>query len=78
MRIMVSDIVLNCAIYESSIIQQAVKAYSSFARIEFHRQNDYIVCTFYDCKYDKEITIKVFLNFLIDLSIQVVIVLLWV
>ena len=74
MRIMMSDIMLHCTIYESSTIQQAVKAYSSLARIEFHRQNDYIVCNFYDCKYDKEITIKEVLNYLIDLSNQVVIV----
>lgn len=74
MRIMMSDIMLHCTIYESSTIQQAVKAYSSLARIEFHRQNDYIVCNFYDCKYDKKITIKEFLNYLIDLSNQVVIV----
>ena len=74
MRIMMSDIMLHCTIYESSTIQQAVKAYSSLARIEFHRQNDYIVCNFYDCKYDKEITIKEFLNYLIDLSNQVVLV----
>ena len=57
-----------------STIKQAVNVYSLRARIECYRKDDVIVCYFYDCKYDKEIKIKEFLNYLIDLSNQVVIV----
>lgn len=73
MTIMKVDVMLHSTIYDVSTVQKAIKAYKSFANIEFDRQNDYILCSVSDCVYDKEITIKEFLNYLIDLLNQVAI-----
>lgn len=62
------DLVLNSLLYPCQYIERAIADYSAIAKITFEQQGDKSFLSFSDCKVQKEITIKEFCNYLIDLQ----------
>ncbi len=54
------------SIYSVEIIKRAIIDYSSISKIELTIDDTQTSCTFNECKFDKEITIREFANYLID------------
>lgn len=58
----------NKEVYYKKIIFHAINDYRDIASITLEEQNQYFICTFLDCKYDRIETINEFANYLIELS----------
>lgn len=58
---------LNLNIYNLNSIQKAITDYISLCEIEIEEEGDYIICSFYNCKYNINKTIHEFGNYVIDL-----------
>lgn len=65
---LVNRLILSMDIYSVDNIKETCNVYKDFARIGIKRSNDYIELTFDRCKYDADITIKEFENYLINVE----------
>ncbi len=54
-------------IYSKKAIEQSIIDFNELCRIETETNNNYIICRFFDCKYDIKTTIDEFSNYVIDL-----------
>lgn len=64
---MKSDVRLNCEIYNPVAIRRAIQDYKNFASIRTKKEGDYLSLSFNHCRFDKEKTVRMFCNYLIDL-----------
>lgn len=53
-------------IYAEQAIIHAANDYSAIAKVTVKSSDRYIECSFSDCNYDEETTIKEFSNYIID------------
>jgi len=58
----------NRSIYSNRAIDEAILAYSQLATITKSINNEYVELTFDNCKYDDDITVKEFENYLIGIE----------
>jgi len=58
---------LSRELYSVAYIKQAIEAFFELSEITLENIDDYFVCIFNSTKYETEITIKEFENYLIDL-----------
>ena len=63
-----NKIVLNMDIYKRENIEKACMAYKDYAKIRVRVKNNRIELTFDKCKYNSNITIKEFENYLINVE----------
>lgn len=61
-----NKLLLNTDIYSVSNIKNTCIAYKEYADIEINKTDSYIELIFDNCKYDLDITIKEFENYLIN------------
>lgn len=59
---------VNTDIYSTDNILKAVDAYRNLAKIQISRKRQIIKIVFWNCKYDEEITVREFENYLIGLE----------
>lgn len=59
--------IFDTDIYEKQAIEQSIVDFKNICRIETEINNNQMTCSFFDCEYDVEITIKEFSNYVIDL-----------
>ena len=59
-------LLLSAEIYSEKNIKETCDVYKDFARIKMKRKNNHIELIFNDCKYDPDITVKEFENYLIN------------
>lgn len=64
---MKSDVQLNCEIYNPIAIRRAIQDYKNLASIRTKKEGDYLFLFFSRCRFDKEKTVRLFCNYLIDL-----------
>ena len=62
------ELKLNKEIYSNHKIVKAMSVYSGFAEMEMHNGGKYSLIVFSKCKYDEDLTIKEFENYLIGLE----------
>lgn len=67
---MKSECLLVKSLYDYDSIMTAVEAYRRLAGIKIQDSDLYWRCVFLDCKYDPEMTIKEFENYVIAVSVQ--------
>lgn len=60
-------ILLNRNIYPNWAVVRAVADYNALASIEITADREYLICTFKNCRYDETLTVKEFLNYLVNL-----------
>lgn len=58
---------LNKDIYSNKAITETIKAFQKLATIELAESEQYYICKFSQCRYEKTITMNEFGNYLIDL-----------
>lgn len=63
-----SNLKLNLEIYSVQSISKACDAYKDYARIDVVRDEKFVEFKFNECKYDQELTIKEFENYLINVE----------
>lgn len=54
-------------IYPMEQLQRAAKEYSSLANVKIFRAGTFANCLFTHCKYDQQLTVDEFCNYVIDL-----------
>lgn len=59
-------LLLSTEIYSEKNIKEACDVYKDFAKIKMKRKGIYIELIFNSCKYDSNVTIKEFENYLIN------------
>lgn len=59
-------LLLSTDIYSDTNIKKTCNAYRGFADIKIMKKDSYYELTFENCKYDPDITIKEFENYLIN------------
>ena len=59
---------INRSIYSEETITAAIKAYQNHAVISAKIKDDYAVLTFWKCRYDEDLTIKEFENYMIGIE----------
>ena len=64
--ILMVKLLLSAEIYSEKNIKETCDVYKDFARIKMKRKNNHIELIFNDCKYDPDITVKEFENYLIN------------
>ncbi len=64
---MKNDVQLNCEIYNPTVIRRAIQDYKKLASIKAKKEGNYISLSFNRCRFDKEKTVRMFCNYLIDL-----------
>lgn len=62
------DLQLSSDIFSLQAIQAAIRAYSGLARIQVKAQPGGWLLSFADCRYDPQLTIHEFTNYLINLT----------
>lgn len=62
-----NKLILSKDIYIISAIENAISAFSKLAEITISEETNCYFCEFNNCVYEKDITIKEFENYLIDL-----------
>ena len=60
-------ILLNNEIYPAWTIAQAVADYAALATVATYAESGQTICCFDQCRYDEELTVNEFLNYLVDL-----------
>lgn len=65
---MMKKIILNNDIFSYDSIDKAIQAYKKIALIRKKCDGNKVVLTFWKCKYDEELTIKEFENYLIGIE----------
>jgi hypothetical protein len=58
---------LSKAIYSEKAIVETIRAFSHLAEIELSVSDDYYICRFSHCRYERTLTMDEFGNYLIDL-----------
>lgn len=58
----------NNSIYSCITIEKAIQAYQFLATIQISKNKDYTELTFVNCKYDTDVTIKEFENYMIGIE----------
>lgn len=61
-----AKLLLSTEIYSEMAIKATCDIYKDFAKIKARRKNAYIELTFNNCRYDSDITMKEFENYLIN------------
>ena len=61
-----ADLFLSKEVFPADAIKTARKAFSSLCDISVAQNSNYTICSFYNCKFDAEITKREFENYLID------------
>ena len=64
--ILMVKLLLSAEIYSEKNIKETCDVYKDFARIKMKRKNNHIELIFNSCKYDSNITVKEFENYLIN------------
>ena len=64
--ILMVKLLLSAEIYSEKNIKETCDVYKDFARIKMKRKNNNIELIFNSCKYDSNITVKEFENYLIN------------
>lgn len=64
--ILMVKLLLSAEIYSEKNIKETCDVYKDFARIKMKRKNNHIELIFNGCKYDPDITVKEFENYLIN------------
>lgn len=59
-------LLLSTEIYSEKNIKETCDAYKNFAKIKIKRKDNYIELIFISCKYDPNVTVKEFENYLIN------------
>lgn len=59
---------INRSIYSDETIKTAILAYQHHAVISAKFKGEYVILTFWKCKYDEGLTIKEFENYLIGIE----------
>jgi hypothetical protein len=59
---------INRNIYSDRTIKAAIQAYKHHAMISANFKNEYAILTFLKCKYDEELTIREFENYMIGIE----------
>lgn len=49
------------------MVARAIADYVALATIETYEEKERIICCFSQCRYDEELTVNEFLNYLVDL-----------
>lgn len=60
-------LLLNKDLYGRAAILAAIQQYHGLALIRVHEKGNHWECTFSDCKYDMQVTMKEFENYVIDM-----------
>lgn len=58
---------LSKLLYEEEYIRKAIFDYQNLTTISLSDENTHFVCTFENCKYTVDLTIREFENYVIDL-----------
>lgn len=58
---------LSKQIYPAQMVARAIADYVALATIETYEEKERIICCFSQCRYDEELTVNEFLNYLVDL-----------
>ncbi len=58
---------LNKDLYDKAVILSAIQQYHELALIQVHEKGNHWECIFSDCKYDIQITMKEFENYVINI-----------
>ncbi len=58
---------LNKDIYDKAVILSAIQQYHELALIRVQEKRNHWECTFSDCKYDIQVTMKEFENYVINM-----------
>lgn len=61
------DLQLSSEIFSLKAVREAVQAYSALAHIEILSKPDGWLLSFTNCRYDPQLTIREFTNYLINL-----------
>ena len=61
-------LLLSTEIYSEKSIKETCDAYKDFAKIKVKRKSIYIELIFNSCKYDPNVTVKEFENYLINIE----------
>lgn len=64
--ILMVKLLLSAEIYSEKNIKETCDVYKDFARIKMKRKDNYIELIFSSCKYDSNVTVKEFENYLIN------------
>lgn len=64
--ILMVKLLLSTEIYSEKNIKETCDVYKDFARIKMKRKNNHIELIFNSCKYDPNVTVKEFENYLIN------------
>lgn len=64
--ILMVKLLLSTEIYSEKNIKETCYAYKTYAKIKMKRKDNYIELIFNSCKYDPNITVKEFENYLIN------------
>lgn len=59
-------LLLSTEIYSENNIKETCDVYKDFAKIEMKKKDIYIELIFNSCKYDQNVTVKEFENYLIN------------
>ena len=59
---------VNKSIYSDESIAKTILAYKDFAVTSVSNKKDYVVITFWKCKYDEDQTVKEFENYMIGVE----------
>ncbi len=61
------QISLNRNIYPDWAVARAAADYQALASIKITADGGYLLCSFRNCKYDEALTVREFLNYLVNL-----------
>lgn len=65
-----SELLLNKEIYPIDAIAIAQRRYGALAKVRYGENNDYHILIFEKCYYDKELTMKEYENYVINLMVS--------
>lgn len=63
-----NELLISSEIFSSEILRAAVQAYSRLAKIQVEQTKENWILTFQECRYDVELTMHEFSNYLINLA----------
>ena len=63
-----NELLISSEIFSCEILRAAVQAYNGLARIQVEQTAENWLLTFHECRYDVELTIHEFSNYLINLA----------
>ncbi len=63
-----NELLISSEIFSDEILRAAVQAYNGLARIQVEQTAENWLLTFQECRYDVELTIHEFSNYLVNLA----------